>query len=275
MSDPAPNPNAITKAQPSPASRLSDFLRPRMKNLAEYGRGLVKPENLMRLACFEMTRPEAKWLTQASHESIYASLIIAAQLGLEIGARAEAYLVPFGGKCTLMPSYRGLIKLAVRSGEVKHVRAHVVYAGDDFAVTLGSEERIHHKPMLGRTLDGEAYPEIIAAYAIAEMKDGSAVFDVMDGWELDKHRAASQMANGPAWKQWGEEMYRKTPVRRLFKYLPAGEDYYRAARVDDLVNSGKADQVGEVIDLPPEASTETPEQDTRSPIQKAAERASK
>jgi recombination protein RecT len=274
MSDPTPN--AITKSQPNAASRLSDFLHPRLKNIAEYGRGLVKPENLVRLACFEMTRPEAKWLTEASHESIYASLIIAAQLGLEIGARQEAYLVPFAGKCTLMPSYRGLVKLAVRSGDVKRVRARVVYEGDDFVVSYGSKEDIHHKPMLNRQLDkNQNYPSVIAAYAIAEMADGEQVFDVLDGWELDKHRAASQMSNGPAWKQWGEEMYRKTPVRRLFKYLPAGEDYFRAARVDDLVTSGSADKVGEVIDLPPDASSEVPEVDNRSAIQKAAERAAK
>lgn len=270
MSDPTPQ-TAITKAQESPAARLNAFLRPRMKNIADYARGLVKPETLVKLACFEMTRPESDWITKASFESIYASLIVAAQLGLEPGIRQEAFLVPFKGKCTLMPGYRGLIKLAVRSGMVKSVRARIVYEGDDYVVKLGTEQSIHHEPRLNRQVaEGEA-PQIISAYAIAEMVDGSQEFDAMDGWELDKHRAAGN--NGPAWKTWPEEMYRKAPVRRLSKYLPLGEDYAKALRIDELHASGQADKIGEVIDLPADAVTEGPAEPQPSAIQRAADKA--
>lgn len=271
MSDPTPT--AIARRQDSPTAALNRFLMDprRIKSLNEYARGIVKPETLVRLACYESSRPEASWLTKASPESVYASLIVAAQLGLEPSSvRGECYLVPFKGQCTLMPGYRGLMKLAIRSGEVKSIRARTVYAGDDFTVRYGTEEAIDHVPSLGRALaQGEVAPEIIAAYAVAEMTNGARMFDVMDGWELDKHRSAGN--NGPAWKAWPEEMYRKAPVRRLAKYLPLGDDFAKALKIDELHEQGKADQIGSFIDVPSDAAEEQPEPTSR--IQQAAERA--
>jgi recombination protein RecT len=275
MSDPTPT-TAVTR--PQPVTALSKFLMDsrRLRNLADYARGVVKPETLVRLAVYEANKVDAKgkrWMENVSPESVYASLIISAQLGLEPSSiRGEAYLIPFKGSCSLMPGYRGLIKLALRSGAVKAIRSRVVYEGDDFAVKYGTEESIHHVPAHGRELlEGASMPVIIGAYAVARMANDEQEFDFLDGWELDKHRAASAQANGPAWQTWAEEMYRKAPVRRLAKYLPLGEDFARASKVDELHEAGKADQIGDVIDLPPDAVTETVEPPSR--IAAAAERA--
>lgn len=267
---------AITRKQDSPGTALNLFLNDprRIRNLADYARGIVKPETLVRLALYEASRPEASWLTKATPESIYASLVVAAQLGLEPSSvRGECYLVPFAGKCTLMPGYRGLMKLALRSGEVRSIRARVVYQGDEFLVKYGTEESIVHNPALGRVVaKGEEAPEIVAAYAIAVMANGETQFDVMDGWELDKHRAASMQSNGPAWKAWPEEMYRKAPVRRLAKYLPLGEDFAKALAIDDLHATGKADKIADFIDVPVDERPAEESDEGKSAIARAAEK---
>lgn len=256
--------SAQTEQRSSALKALAAFLGPREKNLQTFARNGVQPSAMIKLALFEASQGE--WLTKVSPQSVYTALVIAAQLGLEpAGLRGEAYLIPFGGECKLMPGYRGLIKLALNSGKVKDITARVVYEGDDFAVRLGTEESIHHVPMLGRVVgDGDAAPSVIAAYAVAIMADGSRKFEVMEKWELDRARATSKQANGDAWAKWPDQMYRKAPVRRLAKYLPLGSDYFRAAGVDDLLDGGNATNealaavTGAVIDLPDDAAVEAP-----------------
>jgi len=248
---------------------LAAFLGPREKNLQTFARNGVQPSAMIKLALFEASQGD--WITKVSPASVYTALVIAAQLGLEpAGLRGEAYLIPFKGECKLMPGYRGLIKLALNSGKVRDITARVVYEGDDFAVLLGTEEKIHHVPMLGRVVaEGDAAPTVIAAYAVATMADGSRKFEVMERWELDRVRAVSQQANGPAWGAWADQMYRKAPVRRLAKFLPLGSDYYKAAAVDELIDTGNATNealaavTGAVIDLPDDAATEQPEPTSR------------
>lgn len=251
-------------AQQSEALRaLAAFLGPREKNLQTFARNGVQPSAMIKLALFEASQGE--WLTKVSPASVYTALVVAAQLGLEpAGLRGEAYLIPFAGECKLMPGYRGLIKLALNSGKVKDITSHVVYEGDDFAVLLGTDEKIHHVPMLGRTVEAGKAPEVVAAYAVATMIDGAKKFEVMQRWELDRVREVSKQANGDAWVKWPDQMFRKAPVRRLAKYLPLGSDYFRAAAVDELLDSGNATNAalaavtGTVIDLPDEAASEEP-----------------
>jgi recombination protein RecT len=215
---------------------LSAFLKAREKTLADYVKNGVSPAAMVRLACFEMSRNEA--LAKCSPASFYASLIACAQLGLEpSGIRGEAYLVPFKGQCTLIPGWRGLIKLALRSKEVKSIYAHVVYEGDEFQVWLGSEPKVVHEP----NLRGDA-GDIVAVYAIAHLANGMHDVEVMTLGEIDKIRKASQGANGPAWTNHFEEMSRKTVIRRICKRLPLGDDYAKAAHVDAMAADGKAVQ---------------------------------
>lgn len=275
MSDPAPT-TAIARKD-TPASRLNHFLSARTKMLAQYARNSVKPETMIRLAVYQFAQDD--WLQKCTPESIYASLITAAQLGLEpSGVRGLGYLVPFKGKCTFMPGWRGLIALALRSKAVKSVYSHIVYEGDDFVVRLGTEPSIHHVPALNTS---EEAREVIAAYAVAVMENGERDIEVMDRFQLERVRsfAASQRGgkDGPAYQQWADQMYRKAPIRRLCKRLPLGDDYFLAAKIDELHEAGKPEEVGHFIDLPADAVTEQEQaaEPQQSAIQRAAERAAK
>lgn len=245
---------AIARKQDSPAGNLNRYLQARAKNLAQYARNSVNPATMIRLAVFQFSQDD--WLQKCQPETVYSSLITAAQLGLEpSGVRGEAYLVPFKGRCTLIPGWRGLIKLALRSKAVKQIYSHVVLDGDDFAVMLGTSPKIHHVPALNAGPDRD----IVAAYAVAVMENGSVDIEVMDADDEKIRRFAADSRggkDGPAYKAWGDQMARKAPIRRLCKRLPLGDDYFLAAKLDELHDEGKPEQIRDFIDVSPGDSAE-------------------
>lgn len=274
MSDPSPQTAIARRQQDTPAGRLNQYLTARAKNLASYARNSIRTDTLIRLAVYEFASND--WLQRCQPETVYASLITAAQLGLEpSGVRGLGYLVPFKGRCTFIPGWRGLIALALRSKAVRSIYAHLVYEGDDFVHVLGTNPSIHHKPALNT---GTEARELIAAYAVAKLENGEHDVEVMDRHELDKIRAfAAAQRNGkegPAYAQWADQMYRKAPIRRLCKRLPLGDDYFLAAKLDELHEQGKPEEIAQFIDLPPDAAIEVePQPEPASAIQRAADRA--
>lgn len=230
----------------NPTNALKKFLDARTKNLAAFAAARIKPETLVRLALFEFSNNE--WLRRCSPESIYGSLILSAQIGLEpSGIKGEAYLVPFKGTCTLIPGWRGLVKLALRSKAVKRLNSYVVYERDDFKIWLGSEPRVEHQPCL----DPER-GELIGAYAVAKMDNGEVDIEWMDVAELQKIKENAAKARGgkagPAYSDWEDQMYRKAPIRRLAKRLPLGDDFFLAMKADELAETGEQDKMQNYID---------------------------
>lgn len=238
---------AITKpTAPTPAQNLSRMLNAKLKDLAQYARNSVSPATMIRLAVYQFASDEK--LAKCRPETFYTALITAAQLGLEpSGVRGEAYLVPFKGACTLIPGWRGLIKLALRSKAVKSITAHVVREGDEFVVALGTSVKIHHIPALNAGPDRE----VIAAYAVATLANGEIDVEVMDGDDLERIRTfATKNGTSPAYTEWADQMARKAPIRRLCKRLPLGDDYFIAAKLDELHEQGKPDAISAFIDVP-------------------------
>jgi recombination protein RecT len=254
-----------------PVKALSKYLDARTKNLAKFTAARVKPETLVRLAIFEFSQNE--YLRRCSPESIYGSLILSAQIGLEpSGIKGEAYLVPFKGTCTLIPGWRGLVKLALRSKAVKRLNSFVVYERDDFKIYLGSDPRVEHTPYLGRDRG-----ELIGAYAVAKMDNGEIDVEFMDVDELQKIKDNAARSRGgkpgPAYADWEDQMYRKAPIRRLCKRLPLGDDFFTAVKADELAETGEQDKMTSYIDA---EFSETKEQPLTDKIGDAlAERAAK
>lgn len=159
--------------------------------------------------------------------SLFNSCVKCAQDGLLPDGR-EAALVPFKGQVQYMPMVYGLIKRTRQSGELASLSAHVVYENDHFDYALGDDERIDHKPHMGADRG-----QIIAAYAIAKLKDGTVQREVMTKAEIEEVRNVSRAKNAGPWSQWYGEMARKTVVRRLCKYLPLSADLIRTVARDN------------------------------------------
>lgn len=178
--------------------------------------------------------------------SILNALQQAASLGLEINAATgEAYLVPYrdnhSGKtvATLLPGYKGLAKLALQSPQVLAVSARLVYKGEHYKVWYGTRDEIEHEP----NFDIERSEKtLIAAYAIAKMQGGVVQFEPMTRKQLDviRTKALAKTKNTGPWVTDPEEMYRKTPFRRLAKYLPLTPQLAEAIELADRYETGEA-----------------------------------
>lgn len=190
--------------------------------------------------------------------SLFASVVTAAQLGLLPDAQlGEAYFVPFKGKVTLVPGYRGLIKLA-RQGDIGFVEAEIVCAHDKTLYVLGDNS--HFEALVNWQDRGP----MVMVYALAKYRDGGiAARVVMTKEQVDAIRGRSQNANGPAWTDNYEEMAKKTALRRLAKLLPLSTTASNAFRLSELQEElGRAGRVieGQVIsDEDPQAPETAPE----------------
>lgn len=162
---------------------------------------------------------------EADRQSLYLAIQRCASDGLMPDNR-EAALAIYGGKVNYMPMVLGIIKRLATAGIT--IDAQVVRANDDFEQEFGDDARIVHKaPRLGQDRG-----ELIGAYAIAKLPNGMVMREVMDKAQIEQVRMASRSANGGPWKQWYDEMARKTVLRRLAKRLPILD-----ASVADTVNA--------------------------------------
>lgn len=150
---------------------------------------------------------------EADRQSLYLAIQRCAGDGLLPDGR-EAALAIYGGKVNYMPMVLGIIKRLATAGIT--IDAQVVRENDTFEQEFGDDARIVHKaPRLGQDRG-----ELIGAYAIAKLPNGMVMREVMDKDQIEQVRMASRSANGVPWKQWYDEMARKTVLRRLAKRLP-------------------------------------------------------
>ncbi|NIJ18455.1 recombination protein RecT [Sphingomonas naasensis] len=185
-------------------------------------------------------------LLRADRGSLITSCMKAAQDGLLPDGR-EAAIVTFNTKKQIdgqwqtvtlaqyMPMVFGLRKKILQSGEISAIETNVVYRREVeegfFVFEAGTEAMLRHKPMLDLTDEDLHDDNIVAAYSVASMKDGTKSFEVMRRAEINKVRQASQTGKiggkyppkGP-WVDWFAEMARKTVMRRHSKTLPMSGD---------------------------------------------------
>lgn len=205
-------------------------------------------ERMVALASLAATKtPKLKECTPLS---LFNAIVHASRIGLEIGT--HAHLVPFRNskaqvtEAVLIPDYRGLISLAVRSERVKHIDARVVYKDADFDYQLGDKPFIKHKPKL----DGErSDATILCFYAVAHLADGTTVFDEpMSKAEVDAIRARSRAANDGPWVTDYAAMGKKTVIKRLCKFLPQTPELAAAIELDNRAETGEISTVSDIID---------------------------
>jgi len=214
----------------------------------EIARALPKhlnPDRMARIAltAFRMT-PK---LADCDPRSVFAAVIQSSQLGLEIGLMGEAYLVPFGNQCQLIPGYTGLMKLARNSGLVIDIYAEVVRVNDKFALKLGMERNLEHEPLTalgGFPASDEERGEVTGFYAVGVLKDGSRTFVAMGRAEVERirdssrgYQAAKKYKKDSPWDTDFAAMGLKTAIRRICKYLPKSPELATALALDE--NAGR------------------------------------
>lgn len=235
-----------------PAAPLVTLFKAEGAKLSAVAAKHLTAERVFRLAVGVFRRTPG--LQRCTPASVLDCVMIAARLGLEPdgGALAQAYLVPHGAECTLVVGYRGLIELARRSGLVLRVEARLVHRGDEFDYELGAKPKLKHRP-----LAEDEGGEVTHAYAVAFFRDGSTQFEVMTAAQIAHVRKSSRSGASGPWAQHAEEMYRKTVVRRLAKYLPLSPELAAGVAMSDQDEETDAKtvkaNVRETLDLDPDA----------------------
>ena len=188
-----------------------------------------------------------KALQNCTPESIVIAALRAATLKLSVDpAHKHAYLVPYGGKATLIVGYKGLIEMATRTGLYRYIHA------------------AEHKPGMGVEIDPfTGKPALIID---DDLPGGwSASFEMLNGYsktvfmsyqQIEEHK--KKFAKGydhkdSTWVTNPKAMQRKTLIRKLLQdwgTLGKGEKEALNAIEND-------DNVFEVIDLQAEIESKS------------------
>jgi recombination protein RecT len=188
------------------------------------------------------------YLAKCNPSSIQNAIVNCALTGLTLNPVLKlAYLVPRKGECILDPSYMGLIKVLTDAGSVKNIYAEVVYENDFFFMQKGTAPKIDHRPEMGAERGRK-----IGVYAVAFLHNGGYQFEFMQADEVNAIKKRSEMGQKDqgSWKTDEGEMWRKTVVRRLYKYLPKSEVS------DAVVNALNLDNQSSGIDFDAERAAE-------------------
>ena len=206
----------------SPVRTLGTYLEQKKGVLRKIAPEGTDVDRIVSLAMFEAAKNER--LLQCSPQSVYMALAKACQLNLVAGGVLHrAHMVPIWNSkkkthdAELWIDYTGLMELVRRSGEIANFVARVVHEGEDFEhyFDLEDGEVLRHKP----SYDGDVgAPKL--AYAVCFFKDGQRQVEVMRKDQIEKIRDASRSGGSGPWKTHTEEMWRKTVIRRICKYLP-------------------------------------------------------
>ncbi|WP_418131413.1 recombinase RecT [Variovorax sp. 278MFTsu5.1] len=187
----------------------------RFQQLAEALPAHIKPERMARLAMTAFNNSQA--LRDCRPESIFSAILLAAQVGLEIGVDGQAYLVPYKGTCTFVPGWKGIVDIVMRGGRAT-VWTGAVYVGDEFDYALGSSPFVQHRPARA----GKKDRELDYTYAIGAITGtDKLVIEVWPREQLEEHFDANNKVGAKHYRYKFEEMYfRKVPLLQVCKYMP-------------------------------------------------------
>lgn len=250
--------NNIQAAQPAPSRPNVDpqaaALARRMdtvKGLCERARkdlAAALPKHLTverMLKVFYLAVSRTPGLLECSPLSLLMALMQASETGLEPNTPLQhAYLIPRNNKKTrqkeahFMPSYRGLVHLAMQSGRVRSIEAIPVFQRDHFMYKRTLEGRVfEHAPFFPDVLqdDQGAYADervgpLRLVYAIARLVEAEPLVETMTRAQIEGIRQRSGSPDEGPWVTDFDEMARKTVIRRISKHLPASTERYDEAR---------------------------------------------
>jgi recombination protein RecT len=203
----------------------------------------INPDRMLRVAltCF---RQNPK-LAECDPKSVFACVVMGAQLGLEPGILGQAYLIPYKGECTFVPGWQGMVDIVNRSGRAS-VWTGAVYGGDEFDYQYGSSPSLTHKPGNGDQTDDN----LTHVYAIGRVK--GAEFPVIEVWSKRKvqvHRDRYNKVGGKHYSYNNFEMYgRKVALNQVLKYMPKSIEMNTAQALSYGADIGQPVTIADAIE---------------------------
>lgn len=193
-------------------------------------------DRVIRLVTSALNNPDPNnKLPLCSKESLFGAFIRSVQLDLEPNTiLGECYLIPRQNKgnweANFELGYKGLIKLAYRSGQVKLIQAHEVYENDLFDADYG-DSKLLHKPYL----KGDR-GNVVAFWARYILQDGTSDFAVWSLEQAENHRDKYSKSAGSKFSPWQtafNQMAKKSVIKDALRYAPQSVQDMRLALASD------------------------------------------
>lgn len=182
------------------------------------------PENALKSAYIILSDPKNNILEKCDKASVAEALLKMVVYGVS-PIKKQCYFIPYGQKLECSISYAGNIAIAKRYGKLKSIKANAIFKGDTFEFEVdtvsGRRRVIKHI----QTLDSIGTNEIVGAYAVYELTDGTVDVEVMNinqirmAWGQGGSKGAS-----PAHKNFADQMAAKTVINRACKLLISSSD---------------------------------------------------
>jgi recombination protein RecT len=184
-------------------------------------------------------------LSECDPRSVFAAVIRASQLGLELGVLGQAYLVPYGNQAQMIPGWKGYVTLIHRS-ERAVVWTGIINEDQKYEYRDGSQKSL--KVLNESTLMEDR--DITHAFAVGIVK-GMESFPIIELWPVAKilrHRDRFNKVGKRHYSFENFEQYaRKVPLLQVVKYLPASVELSSLIAMEYAAESGAQPQ-GYTID---------------------------
>lgn len=189
-------------------------------------------------------------LQSCSPDSIINAVINVARTGITLNPVMKlAHLVPRNGQCVLDFDYKGLVKILKDNKCLKDLRAVIVYDDEKFAESNNPTVAHVHEIKYAETEEEQKKRKYKGVYCIAFLTDNTTIYTQFTPyWEILKAENVSQSKNSSysPWKNWREEMIKKTKIRKDFKTLVSGspsEKVSAAIEIEDKNNGISQEEV--------------------------------
>lgn len=154
---------------------------------------------------------DTAWSNQASLQN---AIINVASIGVSLNpAKKHAYLVPRDKMVCLDISYIGLLHLAMSTGSILWGQCKLVRQNDRYVNQGLDKAPIHESNTFGDR------GSVVGGYCTVKTPQGDYLTEEMSLQEIHEVQKTSKARNGP-WKNFWDEMARKTIVKRASKYWP-------------------------------------------------------
>lgn len=186
------------------------------------------PENALKsayLVLSEMKNAAGKNPMQVCTKASIANALLKMVVWGLSPMKQQMSFIMYGDQLQAQPEYSGNIALAKRWGGMKDIKASAVFKGDDFEWEVdphtGRKRIIKHKQSLA-ALEKQ---EVIGAYAVVTMEDGSTFTEIMAMGQIRKAwQQGAAKGNSPAHRNFPDQMAIKTVANRACKLLIRGSD---------------------------------------------------
>ena len=138
-----------------------------------------------------------------------------------------AYVIPYKGQPQFQIGYRGIIQLAIRSGQFKHINADVVYEGEEIL-----EDRIRGTMEL---VGKKTSDKVVAYFSYMQLINGFEKAIVWTKEKVEAHGKRYSKSFGYSsspWKSDFDGMAKKTMILRLKSYMPMSIEMATAMQND-------------------------------------------